>query len=71
MSDPPLVACPKCKKHALSRIIGGGAGIVFKGSGFYITDYKGKRPSGTSSGKTETKKDQKPSEKSSGESKKD
>ena len=31
--------CPKCGKMA-QRLISGGAGLVFKGSGFYITDYK-------------------------------
>jgi putative FmdB family regulatory protein len=31
--------CPKCGKMA-ERLISGGAGLVFKGSGFYITDYK-------------------------------
>jgi putative FmdB family regulatory protein len=37
--------CPKCGKRA-ERQISGGAGLVFKGSGFYATDYK--RPAGTS-----------------------
>ena len=40
MSDDVLITCPKCRKHALQRLIGGGAGIIFKGSGFYSTDYK-------------------------------
>ncbi|HZZ57147.1 MAG TPA: FmdB family zinc ribbon protein [Opitutaceae bacterium] len=40
MSDAPLKKCPKCKKLALKRLIGGGAGLIFKGTGFYITDYK-------------------------------
>lgn len=39
MVDKPLSRCPKCKK-ALRRIIGNGAGIIFKGSGFYATDYR-------------------------------
>ena len=39
MSDEPLTKCPKCKK-GLRRIIGNGAGIIFKGSGFYATDYR-------------------------------
>jgi putative FmdB family regulatory protein len=32
--------CPKCKKMKLRRLIGSGAAIVFKGSGFYQTDYR-------------------------------
>lgn len=39
MSDAPLKRCPKCK-GAVQRKIGGGAGLLFKGSGFYITDYR-------------------------------
>jgi putative FmdB family regulatory protein len=38
MSDPPRVKCPQCGKMAV-RQISGGAGLMFKGSGFYITDY--------------------------------
>ncbi len=41
MSDKPLTKCPKCDKK-LRRLIGSGAGIIFKGSGFYATDYKKK-----------------------------
>ena len=40
MSDPPLKDCPKCGKE-VRRLIFGGAGVIFKGSGFYVTD-KGK-----------------------------
>lgn len=39
MSASPRSKCPECGKQA-QRVISGGAGIVFKGSGFYITDYK-------------------------------
>lgn len=48
MKDEPLTRCPACKKPALKRKVGGGAGLIFKGSGFYITDYKKKsgRPDG-------------------------
>jgi putative FmdB family regulatory protein len=42
MNAAPLTQCPKCKKRGLKRLIGGGAGLIFKGTGFYITDYKNK-----------------------------
>ena len=40
MSDKPLKKCPKCGKPKLRRLIGTGAAILFKGSGFYQTDYR-------------------------------
>ena len=36
----PLRKCPKCGKRELKRLIGAGSGIIFKGSGFYETDYR-------------------------------
>lgn len=45
MKMDPLKTCPNCQKDALKRKIGTGAGIIFKGSGFYCTDYKGKNSS--------------------------
>ena len=39
MSDTPLAVCPKCGA-AVRRLIGRGSGIIFKGSGFYATDYR-------------------------------
>jgi len=36
----PLRKCPECGKPALKRLIGTGAGLIFKGSGFYATDYR-------------------------------
>ena len=42
MRDEPLKKCPKCKKTGVKRLLGSGAGLIFKGSGFYITDYKNK-----------------------------
>jgi putative FmdB family regulatory protein len=38
----PLKTCPECSKDQLRRLIGTGAGIIFKGSGFYETDYRSK-----------------------------
>ena len=40
MNDAPKRKCPKCGKSKLVRRIGTGAGILFKGSGFYQTDYR-------------------------------
>jgi len=42
MKDNPKKVCPCCRKHKLVRLIGAGAGILFKGSGFYETDYRSK-----------------------------
>lgn len=42
MKDDSLVECPHCNQPTLKRKIGLGAGIIFKGSGFYETDYKKK-----------------------------
>lgn len=39
ISHKPLEKCPKCQKR-VKRLIGKGAGIIFKGSGFYATDYR-------------------------------
>ena len=36
----PLKKCPECGEKTLQRLIGSGAGIIFKGSGFYETDYR-------------------------------
>ena len=37
-----LRSCPKCGKRTLKRLIGAGAGVIFKGNGFYQTDYRSK-----------------------------
>lgn len=48
MSAPHVKKCPSCKKENVKRLIGSGGGFIFKGSGFYATDYKksgsGKKP---------------------------
>ncbi len=55
----PIKACPQCGKNKARRLIGTGAGLIFKGSGFYITDYRSdsyksaaKSDSSSSSGST-------------------
>ena len=40
MSEEPLKKCPKCGKRKLRRVFGTGAAVIFKGSGFYQTDYR-------------------------------
>jgi putative FmdB family regulatory protein len=40
ITDSPKRKCPKCSKNKLLRLIGTGAAIMFKGSGFYQTDYR-------------------------------
>ena len=53
MSDKPIDTCPFCEGD-VTRIIGAGMGIIFKGSGFYETDYKhnGSNISSTNNRKT-------------------
>jgi putative FmdB family regulatory protein len=54
----PLRKCPACGKTALKRLIGTGAGFIFKGSGFYCTDYRSdgyKKAASTETGGTSTK----------------
>ena len=40
INDPLKRKCPECKKPKLRRLFGTGAAVVFKGSGFYQTDYR-------------------------------
>jgi len=61
MTDEVKKTCPKCKKKKLRRLIGSGGAIVFKGSGFYKTDYRSEsykkgaaKDSGGSAGKDST-----------------
>jgi putative FmdB family regulatory protein len=70
----PQKKCPKCKKNKLRRLFGAGAGVVFKGSGFYQTDYRSdsykkaasadKPDTSSSSGTSETKSEAKSESKS-------
>ncbi len=40
ITEPVLKKCPECKKLKLRRLFGTGAAVMFKGSGFYTTDYR-------------------------------
>jgi len=51
MTDAKLRKCPQCGKFKLSRLIGTGSGVIFKGSGFYETDYKRKDTSQSTTSK--------------------
>ena len=42
MKDAPIKSCPTCSKRQAKRLLGIGAGLIFKGTGFYETDYKKK-----------------------------
>ena len=68
----PLRKCPECGKSTLKRLVGTGSGVIFKGSGFYQTDYRSEsykegeksEKTKTEKKKTETKtKDSKPTDK--------
>jgi putative FmdB family regulatory protein len=59
MRDGPLRKCPKCGKAALKRLVGGGAGLIFKGSGFYINDYRKKAPAKAEGGESKPAADAK------------
>lgn len=39
ITDAPLTVCTQCQQSAFKRKLGGGIGLQFQGSGFYITDY--------------------------------
>ena len=67
MADDPLVDCPECDGH-LHRVIQP-VGIVFKGSGFYVTDNRGRSSTALPGKKeTDTKSDSKPAKSESTES---
>ena len=58
MSDSALEKCPKCN-NKVRRLISGGSGLIFKGSGFYLTDYaqkKENKPTIENKKKTDKKK---------------
>ena len=57
MSDAPLVKCPHCGKEGLQRVVSGGAGVIYKGEGWYVTDYSKKSSGGKEQSATPKKKD--------------
>lgn len=59
MSEKALSKCALCGAAKPERLIGAGAGLIFKGTGFYITDYKNKPASSPSSGKSPAPKEKK------------
>ena len=59
ISAEPIKKCPNCKKNKAVRLISGGAGLIFRGTGFYITDYKNKKPAETKSTEKKPKKKEK------------
>jgi putative FmdB family regulatory protein len=55
MKAAPLKKCPECGGRNVKRLIGAGAGLIFKGSGFYKTDYaSGSKGSGESASSTDS-----------------
>lgn len=58
-SDAPLTECPVCHQATVEKLISA-AGFQLKGSGWYVTDYKGKSGNNKTDTKTETTTDSKP-----------
>lgn len=63
ITQDPLRVCPECGKRKLNRLLGAGGGIIFKGGGFYQTDYRSEsykkaaeaeKSGGTTGGKSES-----------------
>ncbi len=69
MNEERLKRCPECR-HKVKRLLGTGAGIIFKGSGFYETDYRRKSSSGGPSESSSEPKTESTPSKSDGADKK-
>ena len=67
INDDGAKACPKCNKKKAKRMLGTGAGLIFKGAGFYTTDYK--RSPGGDSGSGDSEKKSEPKDKKKKEEK--
>jgi len=46
ITEEPLVICPECKQATFARVVTGGAGVIYKGEGWYVTDYSKKSSGG-------------------------
>ena len=68
MSEPPREKCEKCGGH-LRKLVSSGAGLIFKGSGFYITDYKSSKEGEKKTEKPGTGEGDKKQKSAEGESK--
>ncbi len=55
IKDGSLRKCPKCGRRGLKRLIGAGGGIIFKGTGFYATDYRSGSPDKSAASDPESK----------------
>jgi putative FmdB family regulatory protein len=51
MRDAPLTLCPACGKEPVTKLVSAGAGVIFKGSGFWETDYNRGKDYGTAAKK--------------------
>jgi putative FmdB family regulatory protein len=68
ITEEPIKKCPRCGK-GVRRLFGGGMGIIFKGSGFYTTDYKRSSAVGGGNGSSKPKENKAEPKPTSGESK--
>ncbi len=46
ITEDALIVCPSCKEPSFSRVVTGGAGVIYKGEGWYVTDYSKKSSGG-------------------------
>jgi len=46
ITEDALIVCPSCKQPTFARIVSGGAGVIYKGEGWYVTDYSKKSSGG-------------------------
>lgn len=69
MTEDPKRKCPRCAKNALERLIGTGAALLFKGSGFYQTDYRSESYKKAAESESKPASDTKPADTKAGDSK--